>query len=453
MESLTASLMARFLLLLTWSITAAASSDVYAMIADAGSTGTRVYLFHLPASGNEVDIKDIGKGPALSSFQDSPEKAMEAVRPQLVKAKDLIPKELQARVPVKVFATAGMRLVPKDKADAIYRHLVEGLGSGAEGLSPFPFDGESLTARTISGREEGIFALLAANYLAKHMRHTLDAVSGELMGVLDLGGSSTQVAAPPALTAGENLVPRLGETDTFVKSYLKLGMERMRQRTFQHFIDSADEDSRSKKAVQNPCSFDGYSETGEFWLGKGEANLCEAAISKLLKQDQVTCSEAGGVGDSVSDCLSSEPVYKPQQATKLSDEAHFFLISGYMYVTDFARWWLVQSGQKVFAHETPTIAELREAAKFLCGSQWASLSTAAMSKDKAARHRFTPDKKVPHRCFEINYVTALLSTGYGFGDQDRIFKIVEDINGGEIEWTLGAFLFGLSSGGAGQQEL
>merc|ERR1712192_143328 len=52
-----------------------------------------------------------------------------------------------------------------------------------------------------------------------------------------------------------------------------------------------------------------------------------------------------------------------------------------------------------------------------------------------------------HRCFEMNYIIALLSFGYGFPDNVRAFHFVNDIDGHDVEWSLGAFLYAKSQGG------
>jgi len=427
---------------------AEASAGSYALVADAGSTGTRVYLFHLPAGG-KVDIQDMGKGPALSSFQAAPENAHQAVAPQLEKAKGLIPEGVRGAVPVSVFATAGMRLVSPSAQDAIYQGLTKGLLAAAGG---FAFDAARLQARTISGREEGIFALVAANYLAKNLHTSLKAATGSFMGVLDLGGSSTQIAVPPTLASGESLSAKLGEEHTFVRSFLNLGMEHMRQRTFQRFVDRASVTARSRRAAPNPCSYYGYSEAEEAWRGTGEASACEAAVVAVLEDERRTCA-SDAAKTAASECLSASPVAVPAGG---KGEPRFFLISGYMYVTDFAGWLLKQPGvlpegfqgqERPF--ERPTIQELREAAAVLCAEPWASLN--ALASDPARKHKFTGAKKVPHRCFELNYIVALLSVGYGLPAEERLFHIVDDIDGGEIEWTLGAFLHGLNSAVARQE--
>mmetsp|Transcript_31567 Transcript_31567/g.71153 ORF Transcript_31567/g.71153 Transcript_31567/m.71153 type:complete len:478 (+) Transcript_31567:70-1503(+) len=436
-----------------------ARGSTLALIADAGSTGTRVYLFRLDASGSsedeapKVQITDLGKGPALSSFQDKPQEAAMAVQPQLEKAKELIPEALRASVPVSVFATAGMRLVAEDAQQAIYRGLREGLLNGPE---TFVFDAERLQAHTISGREEGVFALVAANYLARHLGASLHSASGDLMGVLDLGGSSTQVAVPPSLNAGEPLVPKLGREHTFVRSFLKLGMERMRQRTYQRFVDAASESLRKGRAVPNPCSFYGYSEADDVWRGIGDAASCEEAIAATLEEEKASCS-ADASAAPAAECFGAAPVPLPKAPAATA--SRFFLISGYLYVTDFARWFLdlpgtkkeaLQVPQAPGAFSTPTISELREAAVALCAEPWESLSASA--SDPNSRHRFTGAKKIPHRCFELNYIAALLSVGYGFNVNERLFRIVEDVDGGEIEWTLGAFLHGIAPGGGAAAE-
>jgi len=439
------------ILVLGWINVGCAASSRYALIADAGSTSTRVYLFHLYSDGTDpakVQISDVGKGPALSSFHENPSQAANAVRPQLEKAAGLIPEEMRAAVPVSVFATAGMRLVPLKEQEAIYAGLSQGLLQ-----SNYTFARDQFHARTISGREEGIFALIAANYLANRLYLTLESAASPLMGVLDLGGSSTQVAHPPDISVGESLVPKLGEDHTFVRSFLKLGMEKMRQRTYSGYVEEAHPVVRAKRAVPNPCSFYGYSEPEEPWRGTGEASKCEESIAALLKAEQEGC-EAQATSDV---CLRSDMI--PEQAATSSTSTRFFLISGYLYVTDFVRWWLEQPGVRTDEFEvlrgpdaftTPTIAELRAAATVLCAENWERLTSIA--SDPTRRHKFTKDHKVPHRCFEVNYINALLSTGYGFGENERIFKIVEDIDGSEIEWTLGAFLHDLASPGSNRRQ-
>lgn len=57
--------------------------------------------------------------PGLSSFADNPDKGAEGIKVLLKHAQDFIPKELWAATPITLKATAGLRLLPAAKADAI----------------------------------------------------------------------------------------------------------------------------------------------------------------------------------------------------------------------------------------------------------------------------------------------------------------------------------------------
>lgn len=421
-----------------------AAAPRFSILADAGSTGTRVYVFKLPPGADaRVEVQDVGKGPALSSFREAPGRSHESVANQLQAATLLIPEGLRRQVSVSVFATAGMRLVESAKQEAIYEGLKTGILAVPGG---YPFDAGKLQARTISGREEGVFALIAANYLSRNLRPPLEAAAeGALMGVLDLGGSSTQIATPPVLSAGDSFGERLGEQHTFVRSFLNLGMERMRARTYERFVDAAPKSVRSKRSVSNPCSFHGLSEEGQAWRGTGDSRQCEAAVTATLEEERLRCNREAK--DATTTCLDTAPVSVPAGP---ASKPKFYLISGYMYVTDFAGWLIDQPGVRPndFSspsgrrpYETPTIQELRNAADVVCSEPWSTIKLLY----ERTKHRFTSAQKAAHRCFEINYIVALLVNGYGLPQDERLFHIVDEIDGGEIEWSLGAFLHELGS--------
>merc|ERR1719424_35432 len=151
-----------------------------------------------------------------------------------------------------IFATAGMRLVESDKAHAVWESLKNQLLA-----NDYPFLRGGLQAKTISGREEGVFAFLAANYLTQPQRIGVDlkVQSESLMGVLDLGGSSTQIAVPPSVKVGDSIQPHLQEKHMYVKSFLSLGMERMRQNTLDATLEQAHWVQRVASKVPNPCGF------------------------------------------------------------------------------------------------------------------------------------------------------------------------------------------------------
>jgi Golgi nucleoside diphosphatase len=57
--------------------------------------------------------------PGLSAYADKPSDAAKSLEPLLLKAKAFIPKEEWSSTPISLKATAGLRLLPKEKADNI----------------------------------------------------------------------------------------------------------------------------------------------------------------------------------------------------------------------------------------------------------------------------------------------------------------------------------------------
>lgn len=422
-------------------------------------------MFHmLGDAGNEkLDTSDLGKGPALSSFQDKPGEAVTAVRQQIDKAKSLIPAEMWKGVALMIFATAGMRLVGEAKAQAVY----EGLRSGLL-TADFPFDSDAFVAKTISGREEGVYAFVAANYLSERISTDLVVRSPELMGVMDLGGSSTQIAVAPVAHQGDALQSSLGEGHMYVKSFLSLGMERMRKLTYATTVQDAHWLQRASAKVPNPCAFIGLDDSAELWRGTGDSLQCQHVISAILFNESDKCRKH----KQGAACLPTHsrkghhmiPKKNPFKQAKATSDPHFFMISGYVFVADFARWWLRRPGvlpqpaENVIAAEdrqtlsalakgamfsNPSLKELRSAAAVLCAGAWTDIKNA--SSDASSRHKYTSAEKAANRCFELNYIICLLSVGYGFPDDTRPFEMVDAIGGRDVEWTLGAYLLSRSS--------
>lgn len=105
----------------------AAGQERYAVVIDAGSTGSRVHVFKFlqGADGQlalQFDKFDQLK-PGLSSYADDPPKAAESLAPLLALAEATVPAELHATTSVMVGATAGLRLLPDGKADVILQEV------------------------------------------------------------------------------------------------------------------------------------------------------------------------------------------------------------------------------------------------------------------------------------------------------------------------------------------
>jgi hypothetical protein len=95
----------------------------YAVVIDAGSTGSRVHAF---AFASELDggLDLLGDTfeqlkPGLSSYAAEPAKGAASLKPLLAKAVAAIPASAHASTPVEVRATAGLRMLPGAQAEEL----------------------------------------------------------------------------------------------------------------------------------------------------------------------------------------------------------------------------------------------------------------------------------------------------------------------------------------------
>ena len=135
----------------------------YAVVLDAGSSGTRTYLFSWPdhcgdkhellkisplLQGGEPMVKKAT--PGLSSLGETPDNAFEYIRPLLMFASNTIPKEKHKETSLYILATAGMRLLEKNPQEALLANLRMGINEN------FAFYFPTGHLEIISGKQEGI---------------------------------------------------------------------------------------------------------------------------------------------------------------------------------------------------------------------------------------------------------------------------------------------------------
>jgi len=100
----------------------------YALIVDAGSTGSRLHLFEYTNESKIPVIHDLfseSVKPGLSSYENNPQAAGVSLKKPLDDALAELKKRQvdPATVSLSVLATAGMRLLPEDKQTAIYNNV------------------------------------------------------------------------------------------------------------------------------------------------------------------------------------------------------------------------------------------------------------------------------------------------------------------------------------------
>ncbi|XP_072246567.1 ectonucleoside triphosphate diphosphohydrolase 6 [Leuresthes tenuis] len=162
----------------------------YGIMFDAGSTGTRIHIFKF-----QMESKDAPKlahetfraiKPGLSAYADDPQKCDAGVQELLEVAKSTVPPSMWISTPVALRATAGLRLLPGAKAD----HLLDRVRALFQD-SPFLSRDDSVSI--MDGTDEGISAWITINFLTGALRGS----DSHTVGMLDLGGGSTQITFSP----------------------------------------------------------------------------------------------------------------------------------------------------------------------------------------------------------------------------------------------------------------
>lgn len=214
------------------------SPQIYGIVIDAGSTGTRILAFEFAKTiNNKLLLKrELWKQekPGLSSL--TPQEAAQQLTKLLGHAEKFIPEESWKETPLKLKATAGFRLLEPTKSAEIFIAIRRVLRASN-------FSTASNYAEIIDGSEEGMNAWFAINYL----RNSLD--SANKIATLDLGGASTQVAFEIAGQIPDNLRTSTvnvknfdSDIQLYVNSYLKLGLMAVRHAIITKSAEQSGED-------------------------------------------------------------------------------------------------------------------------------------------------------------------------------------------------------------------
>lgn len=354
---------------------AAEAASVPHVIIDAGSSGTRMYLFwhnlhQVEASSSTIKSTVVGRiKPGLSDL-DEEDVLLDRVAELFNKAADMIPEEQREHVPVWILGTAGMRAIDTARQAAIWRRVHQHDG--------FKLFGSNITAHTIDGRTEGLYSLTCVNYLAAH---DSNLCRERPFGILDLGGSSTQIARPARFQGDE----------VFIRSFSDAGLDV----TLEKLGDRAE-----------ACQYKRH-ETGSI----GNATACRAVIAEV-------------VGPTIEQRIRKASV-------RTAPRMQFIAVSGYDYVMDFVNWHI---GLAQFPR--PSLREIENKVDALCATEWETIKEASIEKPHQYTHTI---EKASLRCYEANYIIMILRW-YGFTRNERRINFVDQISGHSVEWPMGALL-------------
>ena len=190
-------------------------------IIDAGSTGSRLYVYQIrndstietifPVTSEE---ENASKGRAISTIANHPDSVKSFVASMTAKYTS----PTGEKIPLYIFATAGMRLEPQATTEKLYKKISDAKGC----MNGYDFK----NAMTISGRYEGLYAWIADNYENKHL-------TSSPRGIIESGGASIQITFATKsndIPAAQKLT-RNGWGTIYSKSYLGGGVNEMWAKT------------------------------------------------------------------------------------------------------------------------------------------------------------------------------------------------------------------------------
>jgi ectonucleoside triphosphate diphosphohydrolase 5/6 len=368
------------------------SEKQYAVVIDAGSTGSRVLAFEFHRAyldGRLVLDGEIFRElkPGLSSL--TPEEGAKQVNKLLDEARNYIPKELWPKTPLVLKATAGLRMLGSGQADNILNAIKELFdGSG------FLVNDESV--EIMHGSDEGIFSWFTINFL-------LGRLNGKnTVAALDLGGGSTQVTYAPTDISQTPLykdfihtIPTFYSTvDVFTNSYSGLGLMALRKTVL---TGNKENQTSYESECVNPII-----KNKPFYYGNKEYLINGKDNKKSTENPEVdyeTCYELVK--------KKALPLVKPKPITISQHQ-----IAAFSYFYDRA----IETGLvEPFIGGEISLGEFMKKSREVC-------------KEANADQ--------PFMCVDLIYISVLLQDGYGLKAQTPI-KLYKKIRGHEISWALG----------------
>ncbi|KAF8650978.1 hypothetical protein AX16_004993 [Volvariella volvacea WC 439] len=465
----------------------------YALMIDAGSTGSRIHIYKFnnchTRGGNgggggptyEYEVFKMTQ-PGLSAYATDPTGAAESLDVLLDEALRVVPKSLHACTPVAVKATAGLRLLPGTQS----RDILEAVEKRLTAKYPFRIK-EHGGVVIMDGKDEGVFAWITANYLlgtigggggsSNEGDGGLDSDASGISSldstyaVLDLGGASTQIVFEPTFSQGlgaEGLLEGEHKYELdfggqrhvlYQHSYLGYGLMKARDHVHKlvEFMDSIRvgsmghtagngnvEGAENLRIVGNPCLAQGTRKTvkivdertGETRsiLMDGEQiggfEACDRIIQLVMAKDSI-CN--------VKPC-SFNGVYQPSLLETFPSGK--VLLLSYFY----------DRLNPILSVTSPgptkpkiTISTLSTLAEQVClgHASWSKHFSPSSEADAGAQTRY--DDLVeelegrPEWCLDLTFMHGLLRLGYEFEDEREVV-IGKRIDGTELGWCLGATL-------------
>ena len=405
------------------SVSMVSATTQWSLVIDAGSSGTRMRIFRYDVIDGNDDLPTIEQflpenptdqdklvvTPGLSSFTENRTAAIDQIQGLVSEAARWVPESEKKNTFIRLGATAGLRLVSiRDQ-----NYLIDAVVSV---LSDCPFQFISGDARVLSGEEEATFGWLSANYIAGRFQDdNLDTV-----GLMDLGGASTQIAFEPKdQIMEEQFSTKVGAKiyRIYATSYLKYGNDQFKQLVAKEIIRLPNGGSgTSSDPYTTPCQCNNFTESyvvgtdsqETYFTGTGDWDACRN-ITKHLLYPATPCF----FEDPSTDCAINGKYMVDVSGTFLGISSLFYTVNGL--------------GLVGWGSSASVSLDTIEAT----GREWCLEASNANSSSHA-----------PDYCRNSAYIVSLLHDAYGFDMADNTtVTYTRKLNGFDVDWTLGMVLY------------
>ncbi|KAG0599291.1 hypothetical protein M758_12G140900 [Ceratodon purpureus] len=395
----------------------------YAVIFDAGSTGSRVHVYAfdkdlqlVKLDSGELEVL-VRKKPGLSSYALNPKAGAESLQSLLKVALEAVPADQQSTTPVLLGATAGLRLLPGNQSHNLLNEVDILLQNSA-----FKFKSEWVSI--IDGTQEGSYQWVTVNYLLNHLGKVYD----QTVGTVDLGGGSVQMAyalsdedsskAPEPKDGEQAYIRKMNlmgvSYNLYVHSYLNYGLLAARAEVLKR-VGESETCPCLGKGYEGSYIYGGQSFNATASPDGGDYGKCNDLVVEALNADaaceSIQCTFGGVWSGGGGDGIKSLVV-----ASYFFDRA---LDAG-----------IIKDAEALEAEVKPS--DYEDAAKKICSLSVGELATEYPHVEQDTREFL---------CMDLTYEYTLLTTGFQV-DPSTTFNLVRKVeySGSHVEtsWPLGA---------------
>jgi Golgi nucleoside diphosphatase len=380
-----------FLICLASTVAGARSNTEYVAVVDAGSSGSRVYLYAVVPELQSAGVRDLmqfeSDAPGLSGFTGNPADAgMKGLGSLFQRLEDFVEKKNIPKKEVKVFvlATGGMRMIDGASRQAI-------LDSVSKYVEAREFSVQKV--ETISGENEGVYSWVDVNYLLRKFQNRQPTV-----GIIEIGGASAQItfeASDPHGKEGE-VVNHGRKFNVFSESFSGLGRNEARKSMIEL-------PGGVSGTVRNPCypeglTFDDQKARANGLTGDFNFSACTKNYEKILEKFEMESLR-----------------------TRMKDGPKLYAAVG--TGNPVGTFWGLLKAWKIQTSDPFMIVEQE---KLNCDRSWTDFAA-----------QFGNDAFNKTQCADSVFITTFLYGQDGLGLKNGFVRSYETINGRTPSWTRG----------------